>query len=96
MTTKTEQIKVRVTEEEKDELRHAATLSDIPLSELMLGPALDRARQITAELSLPRHTVMPSTTFDHLMSSLDEPDEVTEANIEALRRLRDDDEWDLD
>ena len=96
MTTKTQSIKLRVTEDEKQELQRASELSGQPVSELMLLPALDRARQITAELTLSPYTVMPRTTFDELMASLDEPDEVTEANIEAVRRLRDDATWDLD
>lgn len=96
MSTKTESIKVRVSEKEKEELQRAAALSGQHVSELMLVPALDRARQIVAELSLSHVTVMPRSSFDALMASLDEPDEVTEANIEAVRRLRDDDAWDLD
>ena len=96
MGTKTKEIKVRVSQEEKDELQYAADLAKIKVSELVLVPALDRAREIVAELSLPQITVMPRASFDALMATLDEPDEVTEASIEAIRRLRDDDAWDLD
>jgi uncharacterized protein (DUF1778 family) len=93
MRTADQEIKLRVPEDVKQLLKDAAVIEDVTLSQFMLETATTRAKQVVAEVEIARMTLLPPRFFEELQSSLDDPDDVPPALVNAFRRLS---ERDLD
>ena len=68
-----EEIRFRVSGEDKILIVTAANLEGVSVSEFLRSPAVDRARLVVAEAALRQATVIPADDFDRLMAALDAP-----------------------
>ncbi|MCE9621754.1 MAG: DUF1778 domain-containing protein [Actinomycetia bacterium] len=68
-----EEIRFRVSGEDKVLIVKAAGLEGVSVSEFLRNPAVDRARLVVAEAALRHATVIPVDEFDKLMAALDAP-----------------------
>jgi uncharacterized protein (DUF1778 family) len=84
--TATARIEVRVSPEVKARIEYAASLDDTSVSNFVLAAAKERADEVVRQHH--SHTVVPAEFFDGLIAALDEPAEVNDALVQAIRRSR--------
>jgi uncharacterized protein (DUF1778 family) len=72
MSPKTDRFEVRVTSQNREQIRSAAETVSESTSDFIRNAALERADKI---LALSSRTLMPADQFDALIQSLDTPDD---------------------
>jgi uncharacterized protein (DUF1778 family) len=83
--TKTERIELRADQVSAQAIARAAQLQRLSVSAFVLQAASCEADRVLARTE---HTVMPAEQFDHMMASLDTPDEAPNLARAAGRRRR--------
>jgi uncharacterized protein (DUF1778 family) len=88
MAVKAERLEARLTATQRKQIEQAAALAGESVSSFVVLAALDRADILVSEQA---STVVPAAYFDHLLASLDQPEEaprLAHAVTETKRRRR--------
>jgi uncharacterized protein (DUF1778 family) len=90
MATKAERLEARLTAAQRKQIEQAAALAGESVSSFVVLAALDRADILVREQA---STVVPAAYFDHLVASLDEPEEarglaMAAQNAKRRRRIK--------
>jgi uncharacterized protein (DUF1778 family) len=85
MARRTDRVEARVEPARAERIRFASALSHTSLSGFMVEAAAEKAEEVIAEHA---YTLVPSSYFDELLASLDEPPEVIPELVEAAQRTR--------
>lgn len=84
-----DELKIRISTEEKELIRCAANINQRTISEWVRSQAIEHAREVIESARLREATVLPSSTFESLLASLDEPGEPNLKLIQAAHKLED-------
>jgi uncharacterized protein (DUF1778 family) len=82
-----EEIKFRLSADEKALIQWAADSEGSTLTQFVRGPALTRARELKAESDTRQITIVPKRFFDDLNAALAAPAEPIASLQDAARRL---------
>ena len=83
MAVKTDRVEARVSPEERARIERAASTAGLSVSAFMVGAAVERADEISAEAT----TTVPADYFDGLLAALDEPAQAPRL-AQAAKRAR--------
>jgi uncharacterized protein (DUF1778 family) len=83
--TKTERIELRADAASARDIALAAQMLHLSVSAFILQAAAAEAGRVLARTD---HTMMPAEQFDHMMASLDQPDEAPNLARAARRRRK--------
>lgn len=86
-TTVNDEVKIRISTEDKELPVQAAAATSRSLSELVRSFALQGAREVLAEVRLRSVTMVPAASYERLMFSLEESDVPIAKLADAARSL---------
>ena len=82
MSAATDRLDIRLPAEEKRVLARAAQLEGVKVSQFVLAPALERARQVIADAE---QVTVSAKAYQDVLDALANPPQPTEVLIEAMR-----------